>query len=116
MDEALIKTHLIISDIHEEYDMRWCGKILNTKPKFKNGKPIFIIVGSEGRMEINTTDMARLEKCAKLLTRPRGRAAITSDTARIFIQEEDGNEVLLGILTHNHVKTYQQMYDKVGYY
>lgn len=116
MEEISIKTHLIVTDVHEEYSINWCGKILDTKPKFKNNKPVFIIVSSEGRMEINTTDMARLEKCAKLLTRPRGRSAVTSDTARIFIQEEDGNEVLLGVLTHNHVKTYQQMCDKVGFY
>lgn len=60
--------------------------------------------------------MKRIENCAKRLTRPKGRSAITTDTARIYIKEEDDKETLLGVLTHNHVKTYAQMYDKVGYY
>lgn len=114
-DEVMIKTHLIVTDIHEEYHMNWCGRVLDTRPKFKNGLPIFIIVGSKGRIELNTTDMKELENKAKLLTYPRGRSAITTDTARIFIKEEDDNEKLLGVLTHNHVKTYAPMYDRVGW-
>ena len=113
--EVSIKTHLIITDIHEEYSIRWIGKILDAKPKFKNGKPIFVVVGSEGRIELNTTDMEKIERNAKRLTRPCGRSAITTDTARIFLVEENGNEKLMGVLIHNHVKTFAPMYDKVGY-
>ena len=40
MEEVMLKTHLIITDIHNEYHIKWCGKIKDTKPKFKNGKPI----------------------------------------------------------------------------
>lgn len=115
MNEILIKSHLIVTDVHEEYSIKWLGKIIDTKPQFKNNKPIFIIVGGGGRMELNTTDMKRIEKCAKLCTQPRGRSAVTTDTARIYILEEDDNERLIGILTHNHVKTYAPMYDKVGW-
>lgn len=115
MSEVLLKTHLIVTNIHEEYDINWCGKILDAKPKFKNGKPIFIIVGGGGRMEINTIDIKRVEKCAKLVTAPKGRQAVTTDTARIFILEEDDNEKLLGILTHHHIKDYAPMYDKVEF-
>ena len=115
MSEVLLKTHLIVTSIHEEYDINWCGKILDAKPKFKNGKPIFIIVGGGGRMEINTIDIKRVEKCAKLVTAPKGRQSITTDTARIFILEEDDNEKLLGILTHHHIKDYAPMYDKVEF-
>lgn len=114
IEETMIKTHLIITDIHEEYSINWCGKILDSKPQIKNGKPIFIIVGSKGRMELNTTDMDRIEKCAKLLTHPQGRAAITTDTARIYIKEINDNEKLLGILTHNHIKEFAPMFDSVG--
>jgi hypothetical protein len=89
--------------------------MLDTKPQLKNGKPIFIIVGGGGRMELNTTDMARIEKCAKMCTQPRGRSAVTTDTARIYILEEDDNEKLMGVLTHDHVKTYAPMYDSVGW-
>ena len=116
MEEVLIKTHLIVKNIHEEYSIKWLDKILNCKPQFKNGKPIFIVTGGGGRMELNTTDMARIEHCAKLCSQPRGRSAITTDTVRIYILEEDDNEKLLGILTHNHVKQYAPMYDSVGYY
>jgi len=115
MAEVLVKTHLIVTDIHEEYSIKWSGKILDAKPKFKNNKPIFVIVAGGGRMEVNTVDMSRVEKCAKLLTAPKGRQAITTDKAYIYILEENDNEMLLGTLTHNHVKSYAPMYDKVDY-
>ena len=115
MREVAIKTHLIITDIHDEYHMSWQGKIINTKPKFKDNKLMFAIVGGKGRMEINTLDMQEVERCAKLMTLPRGREAVTSDTARIYIIEEDDRETLMGLMTHNHVKKYAPMYDKVGY-
>ena len=115
MEEVRIKSHLIVTDVHEEYNVNWCGRILDSNPLFENDKPIFVIIGGKGRMELNTTDMKRVENCAKVCTRPRGRSAITTDTARIFIKEVDGNEKLVGIVTHNHVKTYAPMYDKVGY-
>lgn len=115
MEEVLIKSHLIVTDVHEEYNIRWIGKIIDTKPKFKNGKPIFVVVGGNGRMELNTTDMDRIEKCAKMCTQPKGRSAVTTDTARIYIVEENDNEKLMGILTHNHVKTFAPMYDKIYY-
>lgn len=35
MAEVLVKTHLIVTDVHEEYNINWCGKIINTKPKIK---------------------------------------------------------------------------------
>ena len=68
MEEVAVKTHLIITDIHDAYHMSWCGKIFETKPKLKNGLPVFTIIGSRGRMEISTIDMNQLEKCAKYLT------------------------------------------------
>lgn len=115
MAEVLVKTHLIVTDIHEEYNINWSGKILDAKPKFKNNKPVFVIVSTGGRIELNTVDMGRVEECAKLLTVPKGRQAITTDKAYIYIVEENDNEMLLGTLTHNHVKSYAPMFDKVGY-
>ena len=114
MQEVLVKTHLIIKDIHDEYHMNWCGKIANAKPELKDGKPIFIIIGSKGRMELNTIDMNQLERNAKLMTYPKGRSAVSKDVSRIYIKEVNGNEMLLGILTHKRVKTFAPMYDKVG--
>lgn len=116
MQEVMIKTHLIITDIHNEYHMNWCGKIFEAKPKLNDkGLPTFVIHGTNGRMETNVVDMEYLEKLAKKATYPRGRNAVSKDTARIYIKEIDGNEKLLGVLTHKRIKTFAPMYDKVGY-
>lgn len=116
MEEKRVKTHLVITDIHDEYHVDWFGKIAETKPKIKNGKPIFVIIGSKSRMELNTVDIKRIEKCAKKMTHPKGREAVTTDEARIFIKEEDGKEKLIGVVTHNHVKEFAPMYDKIKFY
>ena len=116
MQETLVKTHLIIKDIHDEYHMNWCGKIFGTKPALnKEGLPIFSIIGSESRIEVSTIDMNHLERCAKLLTHPRGRSAISADKAYIYIKETNGNEKLLGILTHKRIKNFAPMYDKFNF-
>ena len=115
MQEIMLKTHLIVSDVHEEYSVKWCGKLADVKPLLKNDLPVFVIVGTDGRMELNTIDIKMLEKCAKSLSHPHGREAITSDCARIYIIEEDGTETLMGKVFHTHVKQYQQMYDKFIY-
>lgn len=115
MQEVMLKTHLIVSDVHEEYFVKWCGKLIDVNPLLKNDLPIFVIVGSDGRMEVNSIDIKTIEKCAKSLSHPRGREAITSDCARIYILEEDGNERLMGKVFHNHVKQYQQMFDRFEY-
>ena len=73
IEEVMVKTHLICSEVHEEYHMRWVGKILDTNPKFENGMPIFSIVGSGGRMELNTTDMKRIEKSKRDFSREKER-------------------------------------------
>ena len=112
MQEVMLKTHLIVTDVHEEYIINWCGKIANTKPLFKNNRPVFVIKSSGARIEVNTANMKHLEHCAKLITNPHGRQAITTDIARIYIKEENGKETLIGKVTHNHVRQYQQMYDK----
>ena len=49
MQEVMIKTHLIVTDVHEEYHIDWCGKIADAKPLFKNDMPVFIIISSKGR-------------------------------------------------------------------
>ena len=115
MEEISIKTHLIITDIHDEYHMNWCGKIADAKPLLQDGLPLFIIIGSQGRLELNTIDMKRLEHSAKLLTRPKGRSAVSVDTSRIYIKEVDGNDFLLGVMMHKNIKTFAPMHDKVGF-
>ena len=115
MEEIALKTHLIITDIHDEYHMNWCGKIMDAKPLLKDGLPIFIIIGSRGRVELNTIDMASVEHVAKLLTHPKGRSAVSIDTSRIYIKEIDGNDFLLGVMTQKNIKTFAPMHDKVGF-
>lgn len=112
MSEVKLKTHLIVSDVHDEYIVKWCGKIIDTKPLIKNGLPVFVIVSSEDRLELNTIDIKYIEQCAKKACHPRGRASFTSDTSYIYIVEEDGKETLMGKVIDNHIKQYQQMYDK----
>ena len=112
MSGVMLKTHLIVSDVHEEYCIDWCGSIANAKPVFKNNMPIFILISSEERRELNTIDIKKIEEVAKKITRPRGRQAVTTDITRIYIKEEGGKQKLLGKVTHNHVKEYQQMYDR----
>ena len=115
MNEVAVKTHLIITDIHEEYHIKWCGSVKDTKPIIENGKPIFVIRSKLGCVELNTTDTKHLEDTAKRMTSPKGRSAITTDTASIYIKQVDGTEKVLGILTHDHIKHFAPMYDKVYY-
>lgn len=116
MREIKLKTHLIIKDIHNEYHMNWCGKFIDTNPLLdKQGLPIFVIVGSQSRVEVATIDMNYLEELSKKLTFPKGRSAISKDTARIYIKEVNGNEKLMGILTHRRIKKFAPMYDVIGY-
>ena len=116
LSEIKIRTHLIITNIHEEYHMNWCGKLSDAKPYLNEiGMPMFIIINSQNRTELSTIDINYLEKCAKKLTSPKGRGAVSIDKAYIYIKEIDGNEKLLGILTHKRIKSFAPMYDKVGY-
>lgn len=107
-----INTHPIVREIHEEYHIDWCGQIINTHPKLRDGKPIFFIRGGKGCIELNTIDMEYIEDTAKNLTYPHGRASITTDKAYIYIIEENNKKTLLGTVTHNHIKEYNQMYDE----
>lgn len=50
MQEVMLKTHLIVTDVHEEYFIEWTGSIANAKPKLKNNLPIFIIISPQGRV------------------------------------------------------------------
>ena len=106
-----INTHPIVREVHEEYHIDWCGRIIDTKPKIRNSKPVFFIRGGKGCMELNTADIEDVERTAKVLTYPHGRASITTDKAYIYIVEQDNKKTLLGTVTHNHIKEYQRMFD-----
>lgn len=108
MDERpVVNTRFICIDSQDEYYINWHKKIIDTNPIFdKNGKLSFVIIGSQSRMEINTLDIKYLEKCAKLLTCPKGRSAVSTDKAYIYIKEIGGKETMIGVLIHNRIKTF----------
>lgn len=115
MQEVAIKTHLIVTDVHEEYDIDWCGRLMDTNPVFENDMPIFILISETHRRELNTMDMHRIEECAKAIAEPHGRAAVTVAKTHIYIKEEDNKQTLVGVVTHKHIKSYAPMYDSVYY-
>lgn len=110
----LVKTHLITTDQYDEFDVRWVKKLSSQKPLFdNNGNLQFAVLSNKGRLEVHTFDLAYLESQAKKFTWPRGRKAITTDKARIYLKTEDGDEVLMAIITHDHIRKYSPMYDEL---
>lgn len=110
-----IKSHLIVTGIDNNFSINWCGRLADSNPILVNGSPVFVIISSNSRVEMNTVNISQLEECAKKLTLPKGRAAVTSDTARIYLKEMDGQERLMCIVKHEKIKHYALMYDKVGW-
>ena len=109
----LVKTHLIVKAQYEEYDVKWTGRLLDCKPDLKNGMPVFVIIANNGRMEMNTIDLAAVELQAKKFTCPKGRGAVTTDKGFIYIKEVGGNEKVLGVVVHKHIRKYAPMYDEL---
>lgn len=115
MQEVKIKTHLIIKDIHSEYDINWCGKFQNAHPVFVNDKPVFILMSAQSRVKMNTWDMSAIEKIGKKMAEPRGREAITEGVVRVYLKEEDNKYRFMCVITHRKIKTFAPMYDKMGW-
>lgn len=113
MATVMMKTHLIVTDQYDEYDVNWVKRLADTKPKFKDNKICFAIVTNKGRVELNTMDMKQLEKTAKKLTYPRGRGSKTRDKGYIYVIQEDNTEIMIGVVTHDHIRKYSPMYDPV---
>jgi hypothetical protein len=108
----MVKTHLIVTEQHDDYSIEWINRLLDCKPDLSGGLLHFAILSTTGRREINTMNMKEVEKIAMKSTYPRGRGALTVDKARIYIKEEDGGEKLLGVVTHKHIRKYAPMYDE----
>lgn len=109
-----VKTHLIVTDQYDEYEVKWHKRLLDSKPELTNGMPTFILIRhSGGRTELNTIDILYLEKTAKKFTFPRGRGSVTTDKTDIYIKEVNGNEKLMATVTHNHIRKYAPMYDEI---
>lgn len=110
-----INTHPIVVSQHEEYHINWCGKVKNIHPKTKNGMPVFFIKSRRSGAEVNTTDMKKLEEIAKKMTNPCGKGSVTTDKTFIYIVEENGEKILLGTVTHRHIRDYRRMFDNFEY-
>lgn len=109
----LVKTHLIVTDQYDEYEVNWVKRLVDSKPKLdEHGFPTFSVVTNKGRIDIKTFDINYLEKRAKAYTFPKGRGAVTSDKGYIYIKEEEG-EVLLAVVSHTHIRKYAPMYDDI---
>ena len=106
------KPHFVVKDIQDDYRINWCGKIADADPVIKNNSPVFVLIGSQNRLELNTIDFAYIEKCARRMTHPKGRQAVTFDSVRIYIKEVSGNEMLLGVLSHTRTKTFMPVHGK----
>lgn len=107
------KTHLIVIDQYDEYEVKWVHRLVDTNPKLdERGYPTFAILSNKGRMELKTFDMNYLEKQAKKFTYPRGRGALTTDKGYIYIKEEN-EEVLVAVVTHRHIRKYAPMFDEI---
>ena len=109
----LVKTHLIVTGQYEEYTVKWTGRLMDCNPVLKNGMPIFVIIANNGRIEMNTIDLAAVELQAKKFTCPKGRGTVTTDKGFIYIKEVNGNEKVLGVVIHDHIRKYAQMYDEL---
>ena len=105
------QTKFILLKTEDDFYTEWCGRIIDSNPIIQNNKFIFVIIGSQYRLEINTNDINYVEKIAKKMTKPKGRQAVASDSVRIYIKEKFDNEKLLGVLFHNRTKVFAPVYD-----
>lgn len=105
-DKEVVNTRLICIGCEDEYQMKWVGKIIDTNPIFIDNQFSFVIIGSQSRIEVNTMDFNRLENIAKRITVPKGRSAVSTDKAYIYIKEVSGKDKMIGVLTHNRIKTF----------
>lgn len=108
-----VKTHLITISQHDDYKVKWLNRIIDTKPELVNGLPVFVIISNKGRLELNTLDINYVEEKAKSFTLPKGKKATTTDRSYIYIKETNGEETLLGVVTHYHVRDFAPMYDEL---
>lgn len=113
MIEENVKTHLICTEVRDEYNVDWCGSMIDADPYIKNGLPVFILISSADRVQLNTADMSLIEKWAKKITAPKGRQSITKDSTNIYLLENGGSKRLVGVVRHRHIRKYSQMTDKI---
>lgn len=108
-----VKTHLIVTDQYDDIVVKWVKYLRDTKPIFdRNGYPIFIVIGQNGRTEMHTFNLNEVEQIAKRILCAKGRASVTYDQSRIYIKTKSDEE-LIGVVTLTHTRKYAPMYDEV---
>ena len=109
----LVKTHLIVKDQYDEYEVKWVKPLIKTNPQFdSNGNLQFAVISNKGRLEVNTFNLMQLEKSAKNFTFPKGRQSVTKDKGYIYLKEKEG-ESLVAVVIHTHIRKYAPMYDDI---
>ena len=110
----LVKTHLIITDQYDDYEVKYVTKLIDLTPSLTSRNSMsFVIVSRNSRYEVNTNDFKFLEETAKKLTITRGKEAYTEGTSRIYIKEKGDKETLLAIVRRKHYRVFAPMYDDV---
>lgn len=110
----LVKTHLIITDQYDDYEVKYVAKLIDLTPSLTSHNSMsFVIVSRNSRYEVNTNDFKFLEEMAKKLTITRGKEAYTEGTSRIHIKEKGDKETLLAIVRRKHYRVFAPMYDDV---
>ena len=110
----LVKTHLIITDQYDDYEVKYVAKLIDLTPSLISRNSMsFVIVSRNSRYEVNTNDFKFLEETAKKFTITRGKEAYTEGTSRIYIKEKGDKETLLAIVRRKHYRVFAPMYDDV---
>lgn len=108
------KTHLI--QVGEEYNfkVKWHRRVIDLSVKLTNGMPSFVIISNYGRVEFQTRNLNEVEEQAKFFCYPRGRRAIESDKAYIYIETMGAEkETLLGTVFCMREREFRPMYDLI---
>lgn len=115
MATEMVKTHLIVTDQYDEYGMRWIGRLIDIKPKLdEQGRLEFIFISSCGRKEIKSYfDASFITRIAQKYTYPRGRQSVTTDKCWVYVKTAGGEEKMIAVARHDHIKKYAPMFDPV---
>jgi len=114
-DDVVDEGRWIITHTDDGFNVKWFKKLQDMKPKLNaKGLPTFVLISSIGRSEIATMNMPYLENQAKKFTQPKGKGKLSTDVCRIYIKQEDGEEVLMGSVTHDVVRHYRKTYGGGG--
>lgn len=110
----LVETHLIITDQFDEYEVKWCGKLIDSNPVLnKDGLPTFILITNDKHFEFETFDIDYVVKQAKKFTKTKGKEAYTTGKSYIYIKQKNDKDKLLGVVYRYHTRKFAPMFDDI---